>query len=207
MVWGASLCAILALTACGAHEVLVSRGTSVPQELQVMSEDQLFEYYKVKEEKGYKDGSSLMASVVMVDMAYLKATGQTLEASEEEMDALSRLKRFEVHLEYRTPNILPAEGENEAAGMAFEKWNVSLRDSTGAQVSPESKSFDPPVLQKQATDPDEAFDNTSRLILTYILKGQLIFEYQIPEGCKWVEIEFAPPQTGHIVATRWTIIN
>ena len=115
----ACACVVMVVAACGGHKVLVSRGSTVPQQLQVMSEDQLFEYFKVKEQKGYKDGSALLASVVMVDMAYLKATGQTLEATEDEMESLVRLKRFEVHLEYETPNILPAEGETEAAGMAF----------------------------------------------------------------------------------------
>ncbi len=195
---------VLALAGCGGHKVLVSRGTTVPQDLQVMSEDQLLEYFKVKIEKGYKDGSSLTASVVMVDMAYLKATGQTMEATDLEMDALTKLKRFDVHMVYRTPMIVPTEGAAE--NMAMDLWSVTLRDSTGKTVSPQELNFETPLMEKEATSPED-FDIKSKLVLTYILKGNLIFEYQIPEGCKWVEIEFAPPQTGHRIVTRWVVLN
>jgi hypothetical protein len=203
-----ALAACLSLAACGGHKVLVSRGTTVPTDLQVMSDEQLFEYFKVKTEKGYKDGSSLTASVVMVDMAYLKASGQTLEATPEEMETLSSLKRFEIHIEYRTPNILfEGKGEAEGEGMAIDKWTVTLIDSTGTKLTPEDVNVEPPIMQKESSNPEESFDSTSKLILTYILKGNLIFDYQIPEGCKWLEVVFVPPQTGHEVATRWILLN
>jgi hypothetical protein len=197
----------LVLVCCGARKVLVSRGTTVPQRLQVMGADQLFEYFKVRTEKGYKDGSSLVASVVMVDMAYLKASGQTLEATPEEKEALARQKRFEVHLEYRTPMIVGGDVTDEASGMSMDRWSVQLADSRGTSIEPVERSFEPPLLKKEATDPEDSFESTSKLILTYILKGNLIFEYRIPEGCKWVELRFSPPQTGHGVTTRWNIAN
>ena len=43
--------------------------------------------------------------------------------------------------------------------------------------------------------------------MTYILKGHVIFDYQVPEGCTWVDLEFAPPQTGHSVSVRWEIAD
>jgi len=192
---------------CGGRGVLVSRGTTVPLELQRMSGDDLHEYFKARGRKGWKDGSKLEVSVVMVDLAYLKATGQTLEAGEEEMQALSTLKRFEVLIEYTTPNVFP--GESEVDGIAFDKWKVSLVDSTGTDLAPSSVSFDPPLVQKAATEPEAMLEkeDVSKLVMTYILKGNLIFDYQVPEGCRWIDILFEPPLTGHRAAARWNVLN
>jgi hypothetical protein len=200
------LAAVL-LAACTAQGVIVSRGTSVPLELQRMSGDQLMDYFKAKGLKGYKDGSRLEASVMMVDLSYLKATGQTLESSQEEMEALATRKRFEVHVEYTTQNVFP--GKDEVEGIAIDKWTVTLRDSTGTELTSSSRNFDPPLVQKQATAPEPVLTEkeTSKLIMTYILKGNLIFEYQVPEGCRWVEMQFVPPLTGHEVDVRWHVRN
>jgi len=199
--------AALVVTACGAHtKVLVSRGSTVPMELQTMSEDQLHEYFKADELHGYKDGSSIDVSVVMVDHAYFKATGQTMEATDEEMEYLTSHKRFEVKLEYKTHNLFP--GDYEAGGIAIEKWNITLRDSTGTEITPEGMHFDQPLMQKSASEPEETLGgDESKLMLTYILKGQLIFEYDIPRDAKWVELTFAPPIAGHDATVRWVVLN
>ncbi len=201
------LCAGLLLGACGGTKVLVSRGTTVPLELQHMSGDQLMEYFKAKSLTGYKDGSRLEASVVMVDLAYLKATGQMMEASDEEIEALASQRRFEAHIEYVTPTIFP--GETEEEGIVFEKWTATLRDSRGTEITPKSFKFDPPLIEKEAVavDPILTEKDTSKLILTYTLKGNMIFDYVVPEGCKWVDIELEPPLTGHKTTVRWNIKN
>jgi hypothetical protein len=201
-----ALLATALLTGCTSG-VLVSRGSSVPLELQRMSGDQLHEYFKARGDTGYNDGSAIEASVVMVDLAYLKATGQTMEASEDEMAVLTSQKRFEAHIEYSTHNLFP--GETEQEGIAFEKWTVLLHDSKGNELEPSSANFEPPLVQKAATQPEPVLldEEASKLLLTYILKGNLIFDYQVPEGCKWVELTFEPPQTGHKTKVRWTIGN
>ena len=201
------LAAALLLSACGGTKVLVSRGTTVPLELQQMSSDQLMEYFKAKNMTGYKDGSKLEASVVMVDLAYLKASGQMMEASEEEIEALTTQRRFEAHIEYVTSTIFP--GETEEEGIVFEKWTATLRDSKGTELKPKSFNFDPPLIEKEAVavEPILTEKDTSKLILTYTLKGNMIFDYVVPEGCKWVDIELEPPQTGHKTTVRWHIKN
>jgi hypothetical protein len=195
------------LAGCGGTKVLVSRDTTVPLELQRMSGDQLNEYFKAKSLKAYKDGSSLDTSVVMVDLAYLKATGQTMEASEEEMEALSTHRRFEVHLEYKTEIVFP--GETETEGIAIDKWKITLRDSKGNELTPTSTNFDEPLVRKEATAPEPVLTEkeTSKLIMTYVLKGNVIFKYQVPRGCKWVDLEFEAPQTAHTTSVRWQIKN
>jgi hypothetical protein len=45
------------------------------------------------------------------------------------------------------------------------------------------------------------------LIYTYSFEGHLIFNYQIPEHCSWVEIKLKVPQTGDWVVARWRIKN
>ncbi len=201
------LSAALFLGACGGTKVLVSRGTTVPMELQHMSGDQLMEYFKAKGMTGYNDGARLEASIVMVDLAYLKATGQMMEASDEEIEALASQRRFETHIEYVTPTIFP--GETEEEGIVFEKWTATLRDSRGTEITPKSFNFDPPLIEKEAVavEPILTEKDTSKLILTYTLKGHMIFDYQVPEGCKWVELELVPPQTGHKTTVRWNIKN
>ena len=201
------LSAALLLPACGGTKVLVSRGTTVPMDLQHMSGDQLMEYFKAKGMTGYKDGSKLEASIVMVDLAYLKATGQMMEASEEEIEALSTQRRFEAHIEYLTPTLFP--GETEEEGIVFEKWTATLRDSKGTEITPKSFNFGPPLIEKEAVavEPILTEKDTSKLILTYTLKGNMIFDYVVPAGCKWVDLELVPPQTGHKTTVRWLIKN
>lgn len=196
------------LAACGgATNVLVSRSTTVPLELQRMSGDQLHEYFKAKSLKAYKDGSTLETSVVMVDLAYLKATGQTMEASEEEMEALATSRRFEVHIEYKTRNIFP--GDTETEGISLDKWTITLHDQAGHELKPTSTNFKEPLVRMEATSPEPVLteQGTSKLIMTYVLKGNLIFKYYVPEGCKWVEMTFEPPLTGHTSTVRWNIKN
>jgi hypothetical protein len=200
------LAAVLPLAGGCGKAVLVSRGTTVPLELQRMGGDDLHEYFKASGGKGYKDGSRLEVSAVMVDLAYLKATGQTLEATDEEMEALTSRKRFEVHVEYTTHNVFP--GANEGEGISADRWTITLTDSTGTELSPSSTSFEPPLIQKAATEPGPILEqDASRLIMTYILKGHVIFEYQVPEGCKWIELALEPPLTGHVAGVRWSVAN
>ncbi len=194
------------LAACGGKGLIVSRGITVPMQLQHMTGDELHEYFMSTGQKAYTDGSVLEASVVMVDLSYLKSTGQLLEATGEEMQALGKLKRFEVQLEYETRTVFA--GATETEGIAFEKWAVTLRDSAGTVIEPTTESFDAPLVQKAAITPEEAFsDEPAQLVMTYILRGHLIFDYQVPEECSWVELEFAPPQTGHNVSVRWEIAD
>jgi len=201
------LCVALLPAACGGPKVLVTRGTTVPQDLQSMSGDQLMDYFKATSLTAYKDGSRIEASVVMVDLAYLKATGQLMEAPEEEIQALASRRRFETHIDYVTPTIFP--GETESEGIVFEKWTVTLRDSKGTEITPASFTFDPPLIEKEAVVVEQmlAREDTSKLIMTYTLKGNMIFDYVVPEGCKWVEIELVPPLTGHRTTVRWNIKN
>jgi hypothetical protein len=201
------ICAALFLSACGGSKVLVTRGTTVPLELQTMSGDQLMDYFKATSLTAYKDGSRIEASVVMVDLAYLKATGQLMEAPQEEIEALASRRRFETHIDYVTPTIFP--GETEGEGIVFEKWTVTLRDSRGTEITPATSTFDPPLIEKEAVVVEQmlAEEETSKLIMTYTLKGNMIFDYVVPEGCKWVEIELEPPLTGHRTSVRWNIKN
>ena len=151
----AAIAAQALLAGCGGHGLLVSRGTAVPLQLQHMTGDQLHDYFKATGQKAYTDGSVLDLSAVMVDLSYLKSTGQTMEASAEEMQALGKLKRFEVQIDYRTRTVFP--GATDAEGISIEKWTVTLRDSTGAVVGPSTQGFDTPLVQKSAVTPEEAF--------------------------------------------------
>ena len=194
------------ISACTGGGIVVSRGTTIPPELTGKSLEQLKDNFLASRNKELADGARLSVNVLMRDLSYMKAKGEIKETDQKELESIVSSLRFTVRTYYSTPNILT--GKEPGKAMAMDKWTITLSDSTGNTSSPSTVKIDPPLMQKETSlRPPVPGKPIARMYYNYNYSGYIIFDYQIPVNCKWLEIKFAPPQTGDWVTVRWDIRN
>lgn len=193
----------------------MSHGTTVPAKLDNKSSEELKNIFLASSFETFDDGSSLDATVLMMDFSYLKAMGKTYKKSPQEIKTMASKLQFSATIDYSTSYIFT--GSDQAGALEIKNWQIMLTDSEGNARMPFKVQFNSPLLQKKAKAtlhnvlPVEggfaAGNVEATMHYDYSYSGHFAFYYEVPENCSWIEIKFTQPRTGHWVSVMWEIEN